>query len=84
LTFFYASPQPRGHLLKEQFLKMVDLLKVAQEGYLKCLSPLSDMGLEVKNISGHLRSKSIKQQLLSILILSEHIQSIRVLAALYC
>jgi len=37
-----------------------------------------------KNLVDHLRSKSIKQKLSKILILSEHMKSILVLAAGYC
>jgi len=37
-NFSGPLPRPRGHKLKGQFLKIVDIKKVAQEGYLKSLS----------------------------------------------
>jgi len=40
--FSGTLPGQRGCKLKDQFLKIANLKKVAQEGYLKCLSPLLD------------------------------------------
>jgi len=41
-SFSGPLPGPRGHKLKDQFLKIVDFQKVIQKGYLKHLSPLWD------------------------------------------